>query len=937
MTRDAAYNLSQLLLIEIKTMHSATIFTASPYVQCQLERHPAWQSYCENSHAYVEGELFAKVAAEIQDLTDFDALLKAVRLIRHRETVRIAWRDLSAMAELTETLRVTSDLADALVDAVLHWCYRELSAKHGVPLSRNQQPQQMVVLGMGKLGGRELNFSSDIDLIFAFPEAGETDGKRSLDNQTFFTRLGQRLIGALGQTTADGFAYRVDMRLRPFGEVGALALSFDAMEHYYETHGREWERYALVKARVMAGDQVNGKELMQRLRPFIYRRYLDYGAVEQLRDMKAMINREAERRGKYNDVKLGTGGIREIEFTAQVFQLMRGGRLPELRTRNLLETLTVLLKNQLITPTEESTLRQAYYFLRRTENRLQMWNDEQTHSLPSDAQRQAALATSMGFSDWIAFREELNWHQEAVTSIFQKVFKVEGETEHDPTVGDVWGGTLASEQAQQCMQSLGFKQPALALQALQELRHGRLYNALTEVGRGRLNRLMPQLLTACASTADSDQALERSLRVVNKIASRSGYIAMLADNPSALDQFVRLVSDSLWITSQLTDHPILLDQMLDPRQLYTPLDRQQLGTALRQELERIDENDTEEVMERMRQFKQAQVLRVAAADITGMLPLMKVSDQLTWIAEAVLEESWQHVWHNMRIQTGEPYYQVDGERQQAGFAVIGYGKLGGLELGYGSDLDIIFLHDSHGQAQQTNGKKPLENAVFYARLAQRIIHTLTTFTPAGRLYETDTRLRPSGASGLLVSSLEAFRAYQQDKAWLWEHQALLRARGITGSASLLAQFEAVRREVLCQPRDADTVRREVAAMRQKMWESLASKNAKVFNLKRDPGGITDIEFMVQYLILVHAHQYPELVRWSDNIRQLESLHKVGLLSSDQADSLADIYRSLRDEIHRHSLQELEAVVEVEQFMREREYVQHQWAKLFNRPTDLTRD
>jgi glutamate-ammonia-ligase adenylyltransferase len=873
------------------------ILTASPYLQHQLARHPEWQAECAASLPYLEDELVQKIAAEILSQPDHDSVLRTVRLIRNREMLRIAWRDLTGMAELSETLTTTSDLADGLVDAALQWCYADLCTKHGIPRNRNGEQQYLVILGMGKLGGRELNFSSDIDLIFAFPEAGTTDGKRDLDNQTFFTRVGQRLIGVLGQTTADGIAYRVDMRLRPFGEVGALALSFDAMEHYYETHGREWERYALIKARVMAGDQTSGAELMARLRPFVYRRYLDYGAVEQLRDMKAMINREAERRGKYLDVKLGTGGIREIEFTAQVFQLMRGGPVPELRQRNLLATLDALLAQQLLAKEEVGILQLAYHFLRRTENRLQMWNDEQTHSLPDKPEQQASLASSMGFADWNNFQSELNRHQQAVSQIFQRVFALETQT----------------------------SQPLPEHPAIQKLVNSRLYNTLTDTGRSRLNRLLPALLDACNALADPEQALARCLRIVQKIAPRSGYIAMLADHPNALEQFVRLVSDSLWITSQLTDHPILLDQMLDSRQLYTLLDRQQLGAALRLELERIDQGDTEQVMERLRQFKQAQVLRVAAADITGILPLMKVSDQLTWIAEAVLEETQRHVWETMTAQTGVPTYiaaapQVppipspspargEGSKtEEAGFAIIAYGKLGGLELGYGSDLDIIFLHDSQGTAQQTNGKKVLENAVFYARFAQKIIHTLTTFTPAGRLYETDMRLRPSGASGLLVSNLNAFRAYQQDKAWTWEHQALLRARVLTGSDSLRAQFNQVRHDILCQPRDKAELRKQVITMRQKMWESMGSKDPAVFNLKKDPGGVTDIEFIVQFLILAHAHEYPELVRWSDNIRQLESLQVAGILPADTADMLADAYRTLRDRIHELALQEQEAKV-----------------------------
>lgn len=894
------------------------ILSNSPYLQFQFGRHPAWQAANEASQPYADGELVANIVAEILAQSDYDSVLRSARMIRNREMVRIAQRDLTGMAELTETLRTTSDLADGLVEAAYQWSYAELSAKHGIPRSRSGEQQQMVIIGMGKLGGQELNFSSDIDMIFAFPEAGATDGKRDLDNQTFFTRVGQRMIAILGQTTADGIVYRVDMRLRPFGEVGALALSFDAMEHYYETHGREWERYALIKARVMAGDKTNGAELMTRLRPFVFRRYLDYGSVEQLRDMKAMINREAERRGKYQDVKLGTGGIREIEFTAQLFQLMRGGRIPELRCRSLLPTLDVLLAQQLLSAEEFALLRSAYHFLRRTENRLQMWNDEQTHSLPVTPERQLYLAQSLGFADWESFYAELNRHQMGVADIFQRMFALDTHSKGS--------------------------QPLPEHPAIQELLNSRLYNTLTDTGRSRLNRLLPALLDACNALADAEQALQRCLRIVQKIAPRSGYIAMLADNPGALEQFVRLVNDSLWVTTQLTDHPILLDQLLDARQLYTPLDRQQLGDALRLELERVDQGDTEQVMERLRQFKQAQVLRVAAADITGVLPLMKVSDQLTWIAEAVLEETQRHVWDTMALQTGVPTYlapppaPLAGEGllmggndeailQEAGFAIIGYGKLGGLELGYGSDLDIIFLHDSHGQAQQTNGKKVLENAVFYARFAQKIIHTLTTFTSAGRLYETDTRLRPSGASGLLVSSLNAFRTYQQEKAWVWEHQALLRARVITGSAALRAGFDAIRREVLCRPRDTAELRKEVITMRQKMWESLGSKSESVFNLKKDPGGITDIEFMVQFLILAHAHEHPELVVWSDNIRQLESLQQVGILSAEQADTLADAYRTLRDRIHELSLQEQDAKVEASQFAREREYVRQMWVEL----------
>lgn len=904
---------------------------ASPYLQEQLTRFPQWLDGLLNSAAYQAGELVGKISAEIAAINDEPSLLKAVRQIRHRETVRIAWRDLSAAADLVETLQTTSDLADALVGSVLNWWHQELVSKHGQPLSHAGIPQSMLVLGMGKLGGRELNFSSDIDLIFAFPEAGETNGRRSLDNQTFFTRVGQKLINTLGQVTGDGFAYRVDMRLRPFGEVGALALSFDAMEHYYQTHGREWERYAMVKARVMAGDAQEGQELMERLRPFVYRRYLDYGSVEQLREMKLMINREALRKGKQQDVKLGKGGIREIEFTAQVFQLMRGGRERALQERNLLKTLAILEQQTLLSAEDASILREAYHFLRRAENRVQMWKDEQAHALPTEPEQQQFMAASLGFADWSSFMQVLDAHREQVSLIFKRIFAVEGEEarpDEDPNqeLVQLWQGAMDEDHACNLLLSWGLKPETECWQQIQTLRESRLYKSLTELARTRLDRLMPELLAVCATQTHPVQALTRSLQVIHAIARRSGYIVMLVDHPGALEQFVKLVHASVWITAQLTQHPILLDALLDTRQLYRPLNRQELGSALKQVLGSVDPEDTGLVMERLRQFKQAQVLRVAAADITGKLPLMIVSDQLTWIAEAILEETIQNVWQTMTAKSGIPQYTLNGVRQDASIAIVGYGKLGGIELGYGSDLDIVFLHDSCGEQQVTNGEKPLESPVFFARLAQKIINALSTFTHDGRLYETDTRLRPSGASGLLVTSAEAFRQYQLDKAWIWEHQALLRARMITGSPALCQQFEAIRHEILCQPRDLEQLRTEVVNMRQKMWDALGSKDPTIFNVKKDQGGITDIEFIVQYLILAHAHQQPALVEWSDNIRQLDSLRHANILSAEEASRLQDIYRSLRNHTHKLALQEEPATVSAEFFVEERAEVKAIWLK-----------
>lgn len=908
---------------------TALALKASPYIQRQLSKYPQWIERLITSQAYQQDELSQHVHQVIAACDNEADLMRVIRETRHFETVRIAWRDLTRLGNLRETLADITALADSLVNSVLLWRYDELAKRHGIPRNADGEAQQMVVLGMGKLGGRELNFSSDIDLIFAFPEAGETDGRKSIDNQTFFTKVGQKLINSLGQTNAYGFAYRVDMRLRPFGDSGALVLSFDAMEYYYQTHGREWERYAMVKARVIAGDQARGAELMQSLKPFIYRRYMDYGAIEQLRDMKQRINREALRRGKVRDVKLGTGGIREVEFILQVFQLMRGGRQPELQTRHLLKTLACVAELELVTQQEAELLQQAYCFYRDAENRLQMWGDEQTHALPEDEAQQAILAESMGFSDWQSFMVVFDDYRGRVHDMFRKIFALEGEEEDnadDKSIFEkLWQAYLDDEQSVTTLEELGFQQPEQSWELIHNLGSSRLYASLTETARNRMDRLVPRLIEVCSQQKRPGDALERSLRIVQAVAKRSVYISMLAEHPEALEHLVKLVHGSTWITTLLTKHPILFDELLDTRRLYTPLNRDELRTALNNELNKIDSDDTDEVMERLRQFKNAQMFRVAAADIANVLPLMKVSDQLTWIAEAILASDWRHVWHVMQQRSGVPCYNAQGESKEAGFAIIGYGKLGGIELGYGSDLDIIFLHNSPANSY-TNGKKQLDNQVFYTRLSQRIIHTLSTYTHDGRLYETDTRLRPSGASGLLVTSVDSFKDYQLNEAWIWEHQALLRARAITGTTDLQEQFEQVRKDILCQPREPKKLKIEVVEMREKMWESLGSKDPQLFNMKKDPGGITDIEFLVQYLILLNAHKTPELVKWSDNIRQMESLQETDLLTTEEAETLSDIYRTLRKRIHKVTLQERPAVVPITEYQREREYVQACWGK-----------
>ncbi len=882
---------------------------------------------------YGEGEMAVRVHDACRDSADQAALDSSLRRLRRREMVRIAWRDLDGRASLDETLAELSDLADACVDAALDWHYAQICARHGQPRSSRGEVQRLVVLGMGKLGGRELNFSSDIDLIFAFPEQGMSDGTKPLENQEFFVRLGQRLIQSLSGITAEGFVFRVDMRLRPFGDAGPLVMGFEAMEDYYLVHGRDWERYAMIKARVIAGDREAGATLLKDLRPFVYRRYLDYGAFAALREMKALINRETARRGRVGDIKLGAGGIREIEFIGQAFQLIRGGRDPQLQRRGIRRVIALLVERALLPAFAGEQLLAAYDFLRRTENRLQMWQDQQTHNLPTEASGRLRLAVSMGFEDWAGFEKVLSDHMRRVHEHFDRVFEApqtgtqgaRGQTD----LAALWAGEVEAPHAEQILAGQGYEDAERALLELKTLHEGRVARSLGKAGRARLDQLMPLLIAAAGGSEHPTETLTRLLRLIEAIARRSVYLALLVEHPLALSQLINLCAASPWVASHLAHHPVVLDELLDPRNLYAPPDRQGLGEALARELERVDPDDLEQLMERLRMFKQAQVLRVAAADLMHVLPLMRVSDQLTWIAEAELQAIVEIAWRDMTRRYGRPQCRIDGEPYHPGFAIIGYGKLGGIELGYGSDLDIVFVHDSAGEAQYTEGEKSLDNATFFARLGQRIIHILGTFTPAGILYDVDTRLRPSGASGMLVSSLVAFERYQHEDAWTWEHQALVRARAVAGERRLGEAFAAIREHVLRERRDPVALRREVREMREKMWQELGNKEPGRFDLKKDPGGIADIEFMVQYKVLAHACDYPVLTAYTDNIRILESLAESRLLPSADVHVLQEAYRVYRDMIHALTLQERPNVVEEGEYAGYREEVRRLWRELMH--------
>jgi len=908
----------------------AHVFTVSPFIartgQSNLD---FWSELLpvltkSNQEDDLAQRLQARLASENDPNGQFDAIL---RYFRRNEIIRIAWRDLCGWADTTETLRDLSELADVCVQAALEIHEYNLMDRFGTPRDADGNRQGLVILGMGKLGGRELNYSSDIDLIFAFPNEGETDGRKSIANSEFFIRLGQRIIRSLNDVTADGFVFRVDMRLRPNGDEGPLALSFDAMELYYTTVGREWERYALIKTRVIAGDKAAGAELMDTLRPFVYRRYLDFGAFAQLREMKMMIQREMARKGMRDNIKLGPGGIREIEFVGQLFQLLRGGREPSLQQPNILAVLAELVRLGELPEQVVDDLARGYDFLRRAENRLQMMHDQQTQNLPEQPDDRERLALAMGCANWPAFMQKLDDHRHIVHQHFGDVLRLpessESEAERDP-LEQLWLEP-ESASAASILQAAGFQDPEHAWQIIMDWRQRHLPSASSTV-IDRLNQLMPALVRAVGSTGSDRTALQRVLDLLSQVLRRSVYLALLIEQPQALQQLIRLCAVSPWIASLLSQHPILLDELIDPATLYEPTDRK----ALKRELEGIlsrCRGDSECQTDELRRFRQLAGLRVAAADVVDAIPVMKVSDQLTWIAEVILEAVLEVSWKQLTAKHGKPVCKVNGEHYEPGFAIIGYGKLGGLELGYGSDLDLVFLHDSTDDDAVTDGSKPIENSLFFARLAQKIIHLLSIRTPSGILYEVDTRLRPDGASGLLVSSMSAYESYQRDHAWLWEIQALCRARFISGNPAIAERFGFIRRENIGRLREEPVLRHGVIEMRQRMRKEQSRSPEGLFHLKKDPGGITDIEFLVQYLLLRHAHESLEIIEFTDNIRQLESLADNGFIDRELASDLIDTYRRLRDTGHEQVIRGETALVDANLFVNERLIVREAWKRI----------
>ncbi|MFB9135220.1 bifunctional [glutamate--ammonia ligase]-adenylyl-L-tyrosine phosphorylase/[glutamate--ammonia-ligase] adenylyltransferase [Vibrio olivae] len=851
--------------------------------------------------------------------------MQVLRQFRNREMVYIAWRDFLHTWSLEESLKHLSELAEALIFEAYSWQYDLCCREFGTPCNSQGEPQPMLIIGMGKLGGGELNFSSDIDLIFTYPENGETQGaRRSLSNAQFFTRLGQRIIKVLDLQTIDGFCYRVDMRLRPFGDSGPLVMSYAALEDYYQEQGRDWERYAMIKARVMGSEMyAQYDELRRLLLPFVFRRYIDFSAIQSLRRMKSMISSEIRRRGLTNNIKLGAGGIREIEFIAQSFQLIRGGREPSLRRKSLLEVLKAVRDLNLLPYQDVSQLRSSYCFLRQVENLLQALGDKQTQTLPETEIEQLQLATAMRYESWSELTAEIDQHMSRVHDIFNNLVGDEDESTDDVEIHfhELWDMAQKEEVIEVILQDLEVQDALRCAESIRHFKRDLAKKTLGPRGREVLNHLMPKIFKAVFENKDALYGLPRVLTLIYQISTRTTYLELLDEHKGALYQLVRLCIASPMISEQLGRFPILLDELIDPQHLYNPIQLDDYQVELRDFLARIPEDDMEQQMEGLRQFKQISILRIAAADIAGALPVMKVSDHLTRLAEVTVESVVNLAWRQLSEKYGEPSH-LD-QRGGKGFAVIGYGKLGGWELGYNSDLDLVFMHDCPVDVV-TNGVKQIDGRQFYLRLAQRIIHIFSTRTPSGILYEADTRLRPSGASGLLVSPTDAFAEYQFNEAWTWEHQALVRARIIYGDQPLVERFEQTRHRVLTQARDQETLKQEVVDMRLKMQQHLGGKKSGRFMIKQDSGGITDIEFLAQYLVLMFSHDKPKLTQWSDNVRIFESLMNEGIISESDSQGITHAYTTMRDQIHHRNLLNLSADVDEEKLVAERDLVTKVW-------------
>lgn len=866
------------------------VLLCSPWLQRWIKDKPDWSAVWDYFLSDVDATAELDVLTQ-QWTPDSEALvMKDLRVWRNRHIARLMVRDVLHLNSVAQTALAVSDLADCALEHARVWSANFIQIKAGKPAlcPFSKTTAQLIVIAMGKHGARELNLSSDIDLIFAYPNHGETDKGRT--HEEYFTRVGRKIIHLLDARTADGFVFRVDMRLRPWGQSGALVSNFSALENYYLQHARFWERFAMVKARVVTGPEVVKHVLTSIIKPFVYRHYVDYQAVGALRELKTKIQTEVRRQNLERNIKLGRGGIREVEFIAQVFQLIRGGQEESLQVEGTWPVLKQLNELKLLPEQVVSELTSAYDFLRDLEHRIQAINDEQTQNLPTDTSDLERLCLSMGLAAVSDFMLSLDSHRHRVNDHFSALIQEDVSSPHKPSIERF----IVAWQAKDPTES-----GALA-EAIADFRSMPMVASLPEASKQNLDGFMPMLWSKLSDFQDGERKFKAIRPILEAIIRRSAYFVLLTENPDAISELIALVDASIWIANFIKEKPFLLDELTDRSSLYQLPDRAVLMDDLHQLLLRVPEDDLERQMEVLRHFRHGRVLRAAACEVSQHLPLMKISDYLAWVAEVVVEQALALVWRQMIGKYGRPS-KDDGEWCDTDFGIIAYGKMGGIELSYESDLDLVFLHNASAHGV-TEGPKSIDNVVFMARLGQKLIHMLAAVTPSGRLYEVDTRLRPSGNSGMLVSRLSAFMYYQRKQAWTWEHQALVRSRFIAGDPLLKQSFDQFREEMICSYRERSTLREEVIEMRRKMKEHLSTEHRgpysdNDFDIKHDSGGIVDLEFLVQYFLLAHAHDHPGLARWPDNVRSIVALSKEGFLSKTEKDQWLHNYLSLRQALH----------------------------------------
>ncbi|MDR4518051.1 MAG: bifunctional [glutamate--ammonia ligase]-adenylyl-L-tyrosine phosphorylase/[glutamate--ammonia-ligase] adenylyltransferase [Nitrosomonas sp.] len=871
----------------------------SRYVQRILASDPSQKEVLLGnlSRPFQKAEMLNFLQSHVHTINHETELNSVLRKLRKLVMLRLIVRDISGYADLKEVMATMSDLADISINFSLEYHEKWLTQpeQFGIPIGKlHHARQHLLIVAMGKLGGRELNVSSDVDLIFVYPEDGNTNGQKSISNHEFFARLGRKLIASLSDYTVDGYVFRVDMRLRPHGEMSPLAISFDMLDEYFKTQGREWERHAWIKGRVITGQahSANASRLMEEIvRPFVFRKYLDFDAYESMRSLHTQLRKEVERREMHDNIKLGPGGIREIEFITQVFQLIRGGRDVDLYIRPTLVVLQLLRKKQQLSNQTVTELTSAYHFLRKLEHRLQYLDDQQTQTLPRNLDDQNLIARSMDFENYDSFLQVLDVHRMNVTRHFELILAAPKKSPSHDILAHLWQtqikDTAKTEAATSQLSTLGFDEPVKISDRLEQFYRSYTYHQLPQSSQKKINLLIPILIEVIVQFPPVENTLERMLKLLEIVSTQktdpASYLTLLSEHPDTLPRITKLVSISQWASNYLGRHPILLDELLRHKEPNPLPDWTALKNDLIDQLNHVNKPKSDVIgwqMDHLRHFQHAQVFQLLVSDLENALKLETLSDHLTALADLILETVLDLAWAGMRTH----------HRPAPQFAIIGYGKLGGKELGYASDLDIIFLYnDDHPDASEN-----------YIRLVQSINSWLNKHTSAGLLYATDLRLRPNGNSGLLAHSIEAFAQYQRNQAWVWEHQALTRARYVAGDQKVAQAFENTRKEILCQQRDLIQLKQDILSMREKMHDAHPNSSTQ-FDIKHDRGGIIDVEFIVQYLVLGYSSKYPELTGNIGNIALLKLAAELSLISKQNAEKTRSAYREFRRIQHRQRL------------------------------------